>query len=486
MPKNKEELSALELKWLYLSLAAAFIGNKNDFKEAFNPTLIDKIFAARENSIKDLAGKLEELNAAETGKSKQRGTKAKAAMKEAEKIILEIEQEAFNRSRYMQAMDALSDIKYKSEIENPEEAISSKDFAVIYFFTIHEELNPMTPDGLTKEEITEIRDIFQRLTIFFEEKQFTDGADAIQILNAFIEFAKKDSEHIAKLKNQDITKIIKQKITEIEYPLDKVNTKIWGLMPNGETIALKAETDSDSSAGKQASTYLTLDLDEIEGAELMTSRPLTAYDKRVFISVANLVEQGQDILTTTQIYKAMGNNSRPSAADREKILKSLEFLSTIKIHIDNSEEAKLYSRYERIKGSFYLLATEYKAGCTANGHIVEDAIHVIKYPDLFAFSKKRRQITKIPAALLESPLSQSEANLQLEDYLLRRIAQMKNHPERTHIILLETIYENCNITNRLQKSRLPEKITRILDHCKKSDNWIKSYTIDSKRIKITL
>lgn len=132
------------------------------------------------------------------------------------------------------------------------------------------------------------------------------------------------------------------------------------------------------------------------------------------------------------------------------------------------------------------MATEYKAGCTANGHIVEDAIHVIKYPDLFAFSKKRRQITKIPAALLESPLSQSEANLQLEDYLLRRIAQMKNHPERPHIILLETIYENCNITNRLQKSRLPEKITRILDHCIKSDKWIKSYTIDNKRIKITL
>lgn len=479
MPKNKDELSALEMKWLYLSIAAAFIGNKNDIKEA--PTLIDKIFAARENSIKTLADKLEELNA---DKGEQQEGKARAAI-EAEKIILEIEKQAFNRSQYMQAMDALSDIKFKTEIKKPEEEISTKDFAIIYFFTIHEELNPMTPDELTKDQIAEIRDIFDRIALFFAKKQLTDNTDAKEVLNAFIEFAKKDSENIKQLKNQDITSILKKKITEIEYPLDKVNTKIWDLMPNGETIPLKSETDTDSAAGKQATTYLTLNLEEIEGAELMTSRPLTAYDKRVFISVANLVEQGQDVLTTTQIYKAMGNNSRPSAADREKILKSLEFLSTIKIQIDNSEEAKLYSKYERIKGSFYLLATEYKAGYTANGHILEDAIHVIRRPELFDFSKKRKQITTIPTAVLATPISKTESNLQLEDYLLRRIGQMKRPGGPKPTIKLETIYENCNITSRLQKSRLPEKITRILDHCKKN-KWIEGYTIDSTRINIIL
>ena len=496
MPEDKEyiEHTPLELKWLYLTFAAAFIGNprKTLTEKALEQVDYDKLFEkwynTRTDGIKSIASKLagiepDKINVEEPDKQ---SPEIKEAVERAEKLFDKLEEETRNKSRYMQALNSLSDIKYKKrhKEQTPEEEAGTKDLAVIYFFTIHEDLSPMKADKLTPEEKQEIREIFKRLSLFFEENHINNDTSPLEALQAFIKFAEVDSANIEKLQNQDITKIIKKKITEIEYPLDKVNSKLWGLIPNGEIIPLKAESDSDSSKGKQATTYLTLDLNEIDGAKLTASRPLTAYDKRVFIAVANLVEQGQNIITTAQIYKAMGYKTRPNNKDRSKLLNSLDFLSTIKIHIDNSEEAKLYN-YERIKGSFYLLATEYIEGYKANGHIIEDAIHVIKYPDLFAFSKKRGQITKIPVSLLDSPISKTEANLQLEDYMFRRISRMRANPSITKRIKLETICTNCNITAKMQKSRLPGKIETLLDHYK-ANNYIKGYKINSDNVDITL
>ena len=159
-------------------------------------------------------------------------------------------------------------------------------------------------------------------------------------------------------------------------------------------------------------------------------------------------------------------------------------MSMCRVSLDNTEEANLYPKYDKVKTDFYLLPTNIIEGYK-NHHIIDDAIQILELPKLFLFSKNRKQITKAPIELLECPISQTEANLQLYDYLIRRIAQMKNKAEVSKTIILETIYENCNINDRLKKSRLPEKLTRILDHYKKT-KWIKGYTIDDRCIKIAL
>lgn len=273
----------------------------------------------------------------------------------------------------------------------------------------------------------------------------------------------------------------KADISEIIYPIDKVNSVLWGIIEKGTKEPIKAESDKDSARGRQANIYVILDFEEIPGISI--SRKLGMYDKRVFIATANLAKQGHIIVTTSQIYKQMGNKGRPSAADREKILKSLEFMSLVRVYLDNTEEAKLYTKYERVKGNFYLLATQSIQGCEINGMPVDDAIQILEPPMLFDFAEKRGQITTAPIELLESPISKTEANLLLEDYLFTRIARMKKNKDVTRTILLETIYKNCKITTKMQKSRLPEKIQRILNHYKES-NWIKGYTLTERSIEI--
>ena len=352
-----------------------------------------------------------------------------------------------------------------------------------------EQLKPFIEKELKKEQQkhTEIKDItvddiatisiFNLLNVDETELEQLKVINNIDLLLDIVKRAKEAFE-INKEKSL-LPQISPKKITELQYPLDKVNSYLWGLMIN-ETVALKAESDKDSKKGKQANIYVLLDFDELDGVKI--SRQLTSYDKRVFIAVANLKAQGHDTITAEQIYKAMGNPKRPNADTIKKILQSVECISRGRVTIDNTEEAKMYTRYDRVKATFPLLTTEICSGY-ANGKVVDNAIKVLEVPRLLTFAEKRGQLTTVPLRLLESPISKTEANLLLEDYLFNRIARMRNSPKITRTILLETVYQKCNVISKMQKSRLPEKIERLLQFYK-DESWIKGFIITEHSIEI--
>lgn len=313
------------------------------------------------------------------------------------------------------------------------------------------------------------------------KKEFEDNKDPV-FKNIDMVYSIINNARNAYEKTQEkslLPKINPKKITELQYPLDKVNSYLWGLTIN-ETVALKAESDKDSKKGKQASIYVLLDFDELDGVKI--SRQLTSYDKRVFLAVANLKAQGHDTITAWQVHYAMGGISRPKKDTIEKIIQSIETLSKCRVTIDNTEEAELYTRYDRVKATFPLLTTKICSGYI-KGIIVDNAITVSEVPDLLTFAEKRGQLTTVPLRLFESPISKTEANLLLEDYLFNRIARMKNSPKITRTILLEKVYQKCNVTTYKQKARLPEKIERLLQFYK-DESWIKGFTITERSIEI--
>ena len=279
-------------------------------------------------------------------------------------------------------------------------------------------------------------------------------------------------------KDENIERINTKKIDGVAFPLDKVNSTLWYGFPVGEVKDLKAESDKDSRKGKQASILLLLDFQALNGVNI--SRELTVYDKWVWNACANLNEQGHKAFTAEQIYQAMGNEGRPNSKTKEKILDSVETLSRARVTIDNTEEHELYPNYDRLKATFPLLDTEI---CIAysRGQIVEDAIRIIQSPKLFEFAEDRHQITKLPINVLESPLNKTEDNLLLSDYLLMRISKMRNSKYITRTILLDTIYQKCDIDSKMKRARLPEKIEKILNHYKELE-WIKDFQITEREI----
>lgn len=273
------------------------------------------------------------------------------------------------------------------------------------------------------------------------------------------------------------------KLEKIGYPTDKVNCHLWGNLRIGKQTILKAESDRDRARGKRADIIAMLNFEELDGVKI--SRPLTIYDKRVFIAVANLVNEGQYIITPTQIYRAMGSptTTKLNQTDKEKILESLSVLVRARVFIDNTTEAKLYG-YDQIKGDFPLLAASIVTAYV-DGQLTEGALEIAEFPKLFQFSIDRGQITTVPIKLLESPINKTKANMTLEDYLIRRISQMNNPNKKVpNKILLSTLYEQCGITERKQRSRLVnDKLPKLLEHYVKT-GYIKSYTLDDKSITI--
>jgi hypothetical protein len=110
-----------------------------------------------------------------------------------------------------------------------------------------------------------------------------------------------------------------------------------------------------------------------------------------------------------------------------------------------------------------------------NGQTTDSAIHLFREPPLISFARERKQITTVSRKLLESPLSQTDSNLQIEDYLIEQISHIKSPKSKLkNKLLFETIFEKCNIKTPNQRARARETITKLLDHYKKH-NFIKDY-----------
>ena len=263
---------------------------------------------------------------------------------------------------------------------------------------------------------------------------------------------------------------------KIEYPLDKLNTIMWGLTKK-ETAGRVLVNMAKQGTKKKIPLYYSINFDELEDVQI--SKELTATDKRVYIAMSALYNAGNEVMTITQIHHAMGNAGLPSKAQIDRINESVTKMSGARIHVDNQAEADAYN-YKAFPYDGSLLPME-RRSAIVNGQIVDAAIHLFREPPLMSFAKERGQVTAFKASLLQSPISKTEANLKLEDYLITRISRSKG----TCKILLATLYEKAGITTKKQKQRVPEKIEKYLQTYMK-EGTITGYKIGKEEVIITL
>jgi len=293
---------------------------------------------------------------------------------------------------------------------------------------------------------------------------------------------------------EELPRIISNPAELLAYPLDKPNSIIWNLLaeadPNGQ-MAVDIDTAGPKNKKKsvEALIYYAINFDDI-GHGLTITKKLTAYDKRVYIAAHALFNAGNEVLTLAQLHRQMGNSGQPSAKQIQRMNDSLTKMGAARIYIDNANEIEVNKGYKRFLYDGSLLPFE-RIRAYINNTLTNTAIHLFREPPMITFAKKREQITTIPRELLESPISKTEANLTLEDYLIERIAHMKNPNNKApRKILLSTVYEHCHINgktdkDRKERERTPEKIRKYLDHYQ-SCGWILGYIIDADSVTIYL
>lgn len=320
-----------------------------------------------------------------------------------------------------------------------------------------------------------------------------EDSEATQLINQKANewYAMSSSSEEDAKKNDDLNEslkelpIVKRALAPEKYflPTYKINDILFnGDFPIGIEKKVGMTSEKDKRKGKLAYTILMLSFDELDDG-IKISRELTVYDQQVWNACTNLMINNYKIITPAQIYRWMGYEKQMSQTDKDRIMESINTIIRARVYINNENERKLYPKYPEISLNSPLLAAKI---CTAkSGKNEVNAIEMLEISDLFTVAEKRGQITTIPFELLEVPISKTDNNLQLLNYLIRRIIYMKHDNSTSRKILLNAIYTKCKIEEKKQKQRLPEKIKKILDYYK-SIEWIKDHHITDQGIEIIL
>lgn len=354
------------------------------------------------------------------------------------------------------------------------------------------ESTSLSPGQSSKEAIEAIREL----------KKITDSYEFQILKKRVLSLAEPDNAKEIDLTSleeveqaiEEFPRIISKAVSQVTYPLDKVNGKIWNYLPADDdgNLNLRIDTASKGSKakGKEAIIAVLINFDELEGITL--TKQLTTFDKRVYVATTALYRAGNNTFTLAQIYSGMGNKGRPSAAQLKKIDDSLTKMGATHLYISNEDELKTNRRYKKFVYDGSLLPFE-RCRAYINNKLSDGAVHLFREPPLSKFAADRGQITTISKRLLESPQSKTDANLRLEDYLLDRIGHMKSAKSKApRRMLYSTIFERCGITEKKQKQRAPAKIRAYLEYYKTVPDsgtgqpWIAGYSEESDGVTIIL
>jgi len=232
---------------------------------------------------------------------------------------------------------------------------------------------------------------------------------------------------------------------------------------------------------KELKIVYSVDFSALDDA---TSRKLNAFDKRVVFAVAACMDAGNEIISYSQLYRAMGGKSSISASQITAIDKSLNLLAATRVIYKLAEE-KGFS-YKGINIDAACIEFERIKKVEINGAIVEGAIKPLRYPPAATLAKELNQITTNNIKLLQDiPLNITQETCAITDYIFAHIAMINNKGVGFSSFLLDTICKETGINNPRQKLRAIDKITKVLESCQKFKK-IKSFSYDKDKKKFSI
>ena len=340
----------------------------------------------------------------------------------------------------------------------------------------------------------------------FYRKCFTEDWEPVKespYFDLVEEAEKRRAEH---QKAQDLLEITVKHTDLMQRPTDKISRNIWGIeIPKNGIYRQSFKTGKVLKKGKDgkekkvdALIYFGMDFNNPDpNVNIKSQEELTIYDKEIYRAIGDIWNAGNEYTTASQIYSyAFKDTSKPNKDQRKIVFDSLTKLRRADIFIDNvsgkNSEKKLgldYKEYSNYESS--LLPIEIIKNCdniVINGQKIDNVIHIFREPPLLTFAKERKQVTNQERKLLQVPISITEINLLIRDYLIDRICWMKNGKSTiSRKILYKTVYENCKLKDAYSKKllRAKESIKKCLEHYKSCD-FIKGYSESKDGITIIL
>ncbi len=278
----------------------------------------------------------------------------------------------------------------------------------------------------------------------------------------------------------DFVRLTINQTDRAEWALDAISRSTWATLKEADKSGQVA-FNLPSKKGTSAAIFYSVNY---SGLPAGIAKRLTSYDRLVLSALASIYNAGNEYTTIPEIYRHMGYTGNPSNTDRKKITDSLIKLQSVSFTLDNQQEIRANLDYPHFTYHGAIAPLEFVVGEFKGGQS-EAVVHLFREPPLHTFARQRKQITAFPVALLTAPVSKTEKTLNLYEYLIDRIAHMKNDPKAPKKMLYSTINKNCSITTQKQAQRSPETIKKILLHFKEK-GWIKDFKQAKDSVTIVL
>ena len=250
-------------------------------------------------------------------------------------------------------------------------------------------------------------------------------------------------------------------------------------MNSGEYLSL-VEIKNHRQFGKIVSPFRIFS-DEQTPASLCEA--VEQFDIDVLCVCISEYHIGNRYITPGIIYRALTGKVGDHAANPGKIqladiLHSIDKLMRLKTHIKMTDYCeKLNCNAGKSFEIFLpLLPAEYTSELTING-TASNVIQLLEESPLWQIACLKNQVMSFDATLLDVPnQNNSKMNIELKNYVMRRIVEVKAHPQLPHTITFNDLFFKC----RLEDSRSDKKfdarnnVIRFLEHLK-SEHFIKAF-----------
>lgn len=272
----------------------------------------------------------------------------------------------------------------------------------------------------------------------------------------------------------------------IFFPNDRFSKKIATLtdddfqeMNTGESRNL-VELNHHKKFGKILSPFrIFVD----EQSSITLSEPVEQFDFAVLCVAISEYHIGNRFITPGIIYRALtgkvnDNDANPSKVQLASILHSVEKLMFLKTQINMSDYCQKLNcndgkAFEVLSP---LLPAKKISETTINGK-ESTIIELTSESPLWQIACLKSQFMSFDAALL-NVLNQnnSKMNIELKNYVLRRIVEVKKHRQLTPTITFDDLFSKCRLDNINRKKKLDARQT-VLDFFQhlKSEKFIKDF-----------
>lgn len=385
-----------------------------------------------------------------------------------------VKQERYNFANILnkQLDDNLNGLSITECAENFAKAIVSKcdDKTIdelLKMATILEEVAENT--GYTQKEILEL----------------VSGSDKLSTLKSNQNFEKPEADEIEIV---EIPKLTTRKLDKAVMPNNKLTYYLDDpALYDGCGLGLQTLSGDDQNL--HTACVITF---EDETVFLNENPRITEFDRAVYNAIISHYIAGNKIITSAMIYKAMSgkqkNNAKPSPQQIGAITKSIKKMGFMRLEIDATNEFKsrgISLNGEYIKKGFYedYLINYSKLTVATCGEEISGYM-INTRPILYNYASAVGQILTVPIEVLDVPPPDTEKNIILKNYLIRRIEICSNKFNHNKINFKtidfeKALYPLVSAGSNQEKKRTRDAVIEMLKYWSEI-NYISNFDLVKK------